>query len=152
MNLWLWIGLALVVGGIVGAVAATLLARRSRGDQDSAKRVRAELEEYRLEVKEHFVQTAELVNNLTRSYKAVYDHLESGAYGLVGDEALRKELGDVEEEPIKLEYIGTRGPVALVGSSDTGVGEDPSPEIGNEERAAVDDEDAGVREEPDTVR
>lgn len=174
MDLWLWIALALVAGAIVGAALATLLVRRSRGDQETVRSVRAELDEYRLEVKEHFVQTAELVNNLTRSYKAVYDHLESGAYGLVGNEALHKELGNVEEEPIKLEYIGSRSPAESLGSgehledgqaseeappslaTETYESEqrhDDFPDAGEEEAVAeAGEEEVRAREGPETVR
>jgi hypothetical protein len=59
-------------------------------------------------VTEHFVKTAHLVNELTHSYKAVYDHLEKGAYTLVGSETLHQRLEKVEAEPVMLEYLGQR--------------------------------------------
>src|SRR5690625_3496983 len=83
--------------------------RRPRPDTDRVKELEAQLDEYQREVSDHFVETATLVNNLTRSYKAVYDHLESGAYRLVGEEALQKRLKDVESKPILIEPLGTRG-------------------------------------------
>jgi uncharacterized membrane-anchored protein YhcB (DUF1043 family) len=113
MDSWMWIGAALLLGAVLGAATYAWTMRRDRFDRETVNRLRAELEEYREEVTEHFVETAQLVNNLTRSYKAVYDHLEHGAYRLVGDEKLRKELGYVESEPVKLEYIGRRKQSAI---------------------------------------
>lgn len=104
---WLW----LVVGGIVGtllgfAVAFALL--RRQGDAAEVRRLERELEAYRDDVGDHFVRTAELVNALTQDYRAVYEHLESGAYDLVGEAEIRKRLPGVEAEPVMLEYIGRR--------------------------------------------
>jgi hypothetical protein len=139
---WIWIGGALLLGVVLGAAVFAWLTRRDRADQGEVERLRAELEEYREEVTEHFVETAQLVNNLTRSYKAVYDHLEHGAYRLVGDEKLRKELGYVEPEPVKPEYIGRREQSAVLGRSgaaanEPGRKEKPSIDRRPEESAAV---------------
>ena len=38
-----------------------------------------ELENYKNKVTEHFVQTSVLVNNMTDSYKAIHEHLSTGA-------------------------------------------------------------------------
>ncbi len=106
---WLW----LVVGGIVGmllgfGVAFGLL--RRRGDAAELRRLERELEleAYRDDVSDHFVRTAELVNALTQDYRAVYEHLESGAYELVGEAELRKRIPGVDADPVMLEYIGRR--------------------------------------------
>ncbi len=104
---WLW----LVVGGIVGTllgfgVAFALL--RRQGDAAEVRRLERELEAYRDDVSDHFVRTAELVNALTQDYRAVYEHLESGAYELVGEAELRKRIPGVDADPVMLEYIGRR--------------------------------------------
>ncbi|MCA9838690.1 MAG: DUF1043 family protein [Trueperaceae bacterium] len=113
-----WIILALAVGLLGGF----LLARSRRNEvfvEDTTKvsRLEAELGEKELEladykenVSDHFVETADLINQLTHSYKAVYDHLERGAFQLVGAEDLKKRLGNIEAEPVKLEYIGLKLP------------------------------------------
>jgi uncharacterized membrane-anchored protein YhcB (DUF1043 family) len=88
-----------------------LLANRRRHDTNNPEqleKLQSELDSYREEVSEHFVKTAHLVNELTHSYKAVYDHLERGAYKLVGSETLHQRLEKVEAEPVMLEYIGQR--------------------------------------------
>jgi uncharacterized membrane-anchored protein YhcB (DUF1043 family) len=65
-----------------------------------------ETSDYKSKVDDHFVETAALINQMTQSYKAVYDHLEKGAISLVGKENLQKRLANVQAQPVKLEYIG----------------------------------------------
>lgn len=116
MNTWLWVVVALLIGALLGGLVVYLLARRRWADAVRSAELQRQLDEYRQEVGDHFVETAELVNNLTRSYKAVYDHLEQGAYRLVDEETLRKQLGDVDAEAVRLEYIGRRNKAAVLGS------------------------------------
>ena len=94
-NFWLFVVVVFVVGSILGFAFFTLRYRNSRRLKKLQEELDAkteELEVYREDVSEHFLRTAELVDNLTQSYKAVYDHLEGGAYQLVGDEKFRKQL------------------------------------------------------------
>jgi uncharacterized membrane-anchored protein YhcB (DUF1043 family) len=75
----------LVAGLFVGALAARLvLPSRSqlRRLMADLEKLRAEHEAYRLNVTHHFETTSELVANMTASYKAVYDHLATGARSL----------------------------------------------------------------------
>jgi uncharacterized membrane-anchored protein YhcB (DUF1043 family) len=65
-----------------------------------------DMSDYKHKVDDHFVETAALINQMTQSYKAVYDHLEKGAMSLVGKETLQKRLSNVQAEPVRLEYIG----------------------------------------------
>jgi len=53
--------------------------RRARRLQDELDALKREASGYRADVSKHFYRTAELVAGLTNSYKAVYDHLASGA-------------------------------------------------------------------------
>lgn len=76
-------------------------------------------QEYQSEVSDHFQQTAQLLNQLTDSYKDVHTHLAKGA-NLLADantSASIKTLGsDSEAEPLEetpltppLDYAGTSG-------------------------------------------
>ena len=105
---WIWIIVALLVGLAVGGVGMYLTMRRRYGDREAVAELRSEFEQYKARVTEHFVETADLVNTLTRTYKNVYDHLETGAYRLVGEETLRQQLDTVDEAPVLIEYIGQR--------------------------------------------
>lgn len=102
--------LTFIVGLAIGAV---FLRFRVKGSLEKAEKVEGleskiqdqeqELDSFKEEVSDHFVETASLVNQMTQSYKAVYEHLEKGAYKLVGEENLQKRLADVQAE---LEFIG----------------------------------------------
>ena len=68
--------------------------------QQELEQVKAEAEQYRGEVAEHFQHTSELVQEMTSSYKNVYEHLASGSARLCKDAiqepqldfAMRKEI------------------------------------------------------------
>lgn len=64
-------------------------------------------EQFQAKVDDHFVDTASLINQMTQSYKAVYDHLEKGAVSLVTKETLQKRLGNGQSLPVRLEAIGS---------------------------------------------
>ncbi|WP_405240504.1 ZapG family protein [Lentisalinibacter orientalis] len=96
------IGVALGAGGLFvwfrygGGASGTSSARRRE-------------EAYREEVADHFVKTAELVNQLTDSYKEVFDHLREGAGHLVDEEILRQRLDHRDDEKVTLQRIGYAG-------------------------------------------
>jgi uncharacterized membrane-anchored protein YhcB (DUF1043 family) len=105
---WLFILIAFVIGALIGFFVGSFRRTPARENPAETERLRQEFQQYREEVSDHFVKTADLVNNLTHSYRAVYEHLEGGAYQLVGEETLQKRLANVDAEPVMLEYIGGR--------------------------------------------
>lgn len=84
--------LPFLIGGVVGAALAFLLmpARRQqrqlRQERDEAL---ANLARHRDEVDNHFLRTAELVNQMTASYRAVHEHLSAGARTLCSEQGRR---------------------------------------------------------------
>ena len=75
----------LVVGLVLGLVAGNFAlpsVRRARRLQTEIETLRGEQERYQYQVTEHFQTTAVLLGDLTSSYKAVYEHLASGARSL----------------------------------------------------------------------
>lgn len=95
--------IGLIVGLLAGAAGAWLWWRfGAAGDGADARRQA----EYREEVADHFVKTAELVNRLTDSYKEVFDHLRDGAGRLVDEETLRQRLAHEEDKDVTLHLIG----------------------------------------------
>lgn len=108
MTLWLSILGALLFGAALGGVGALVILRRQYGDQDTVRSLQRELEAYRREVAEHYAETAKRVDNLTQAYKSVHDHLEDGAYRLVGEEELRRRLQNATSDPVTLDGIGPR--------------------------------------------
>lgn len=96
----------LAIGLMVGATAVWLWLDKKAGSADSVASLKRENERFREEVNEHFIQTAELINQLTDSYKAVFDHLSEGAEKLVDEKAVRERMPQVSDEEIRLKRLG----------------------------------------------
>lgn len=78
-------GLLCLLGG--AALAAFFLRlwgppNRTREMEERLYRAEDELKKYQQDVTEHFAHTSELVNNLTQSYREVYEHLANSALKL----------------------------------------------------------------------
>ncbi len=99
----------IAIAAIFGFLLGILLTRLSLKGNNNASQIQTleeELAKYKTQVSDHFVETAELVNTMTQSYKSVYEHLQNGAFGLVGEDTLQKRLPDINEEPIEFDYLG----------------------------------------------
>jgi len=105
---WLAIFIAALLGLVLGALIAQWFNKSDEEAKEKLIALEKEFDAYREEVSDHFVETAAMVNQLTSSYKNVYDHLEKGAYKLVGQEELHKRLENVDTKPVLLEYIGAK--------------------------------------------
>ncbi len=120
MEIWQWLLFAsmFAVGGLIGYTLA-------RGKSDNMGKVRElesqladsekKLDEYKTEVSQHFGKTAQLFNNLTDDYRAVYEHLAAGSQALCGDkvdqlvsELPDKKLLDAEPEKVKDAEVETK--------------------------------------------
>lgn len=64
-----------------------------------------ELDDYKAVVNQHFGKTADLVDNLTQSYKDVFDHLGTSAKSLLTEEQLQQHLEARADKAITLTYI-----------------------------------------------
>lgn len=84
--------LSFLLGSAVGAALIYLLLP-ARRQQQGLKRERdealANLARHREEVDNHFLRTAELVNQMTASYRAVHEHLSAGARTLCSEQGRR---------------------------------------------------------------
>lgn len=96
---------ALIVGAVIGAA----IAQRSGGTQRTQRQLETQLtelreqaESYQHEVSEHFTETAQLLNQLTASYRDVHNHLAKGAQSLATDgrasETLKKLTADEDSD------------------------------------------------------
>lgn len=131
VTLWLLILAGVLVGALLGGAIALFVLRRGGPGSGS---LRHELDDYRREVAEHYAETARRVDALTHAYKSVYDHLEDGAYRLVGESELRQRLEDASHAPVTIEGIGQR---VLQRPSDAGTG------VGDAGRTDTGHEDTG---------
>lgn len=67
-----------VIGVVIGFVIARLTMRDNTQQKDLKKELeksRYELEQYRQELVDHFAQSAELLDNISRDYSKLYQHM-----------------------------------------------------------------------------
>lgn len=78
--------ISLLIGGLIGYILAAGVSPRGgnsrRALENRLKSTEQQMEDYQTEVAKHFERTADLVNNLTESYKDVHVHLAKGAADL----------------------------------------------------------------------
>ncbi len=115
MEFWIGAAIAAVIGFALGALVVWLIDRK-RGGGTSVATLKQEHEQFREQVTTHFVETADLINKLTDSYKDVFDHLSKGAETLVDDKSLRDRMPRVSDQEVRLKRLGSRTPQA--GSGD----------------------------------
>jgi len=85
---WLIGILGLLIGLGLGSIFTYLMlgrGSRSRHLQLELDRLKENFQDYRDQVTHHFMRTSELVQEMTYSYRSVYEHLASGAQRLCGD-------------------------------------------------------------------
>lgn len=83
----------LFIGLAIGAAVAYVLTRSDSKLQQRNEELKKQLEEagqdlatYKQEVANHFMKTADLVNNMTDSYRSVHEHLAQGANALCSEQ------------------------------------------------------------------
>jgi len=80
--------LCFLIGTGLGSIFTYLLVSngsRSRHLQLELDQLKEHFQDYRDQVTHHFMRTSELVQEMTHSYRSVYEHLASGAQQLCGD-------------------------------------------------------------------
>jgi len=94
-SIWVIGVTGLLLGILVGSIATYLVTARNRRThqlQQELNQLRERFTDYRDQVTQHFMRTSELVQEMTRSYRDVYEHLASGAQDLCGDSDDRQQL------------------------------------------------------------
>jgi uncharacterized membrane-anchored protein YhcB (DUF1043 family) len=97
--------------------------------------MREENERFREQVNDHFVETAELINQLTDSYKKVFDHLSDGAERLVDEKVIRERMPQVSDQEIRLKRIGQIAPRAEPAARKERAAGSPGPAATSEPKA-----------------
>ncbi len=94
--LWLIAIGCLAVGTVIGVIAAGRLSSTSpariKEMETQIENLHHQHTEYRSEVSSHFNTTAELVQQMTESYREVYQHLATGAQELCSEDVADKML------------------------------------------------------------
>jgi uncharacterized protein len=88
-SLWVVGMLSFALGTILGCIGAYLFLGRNNHTarlQEELGELRERFSDYRDQVSRHFMRTSELVQEMTQSYRAVYEHLATGAQELCEEE------------------------------------------------------------------
>ncbi len=94
-SVWIIGIVALAIGAVIGYLMGRSSASDTSQQDELTKQLEAaqlELNGYKEQVNGHFARTAELVNNLTESYKDVHQHLASSAQQLCKDGTAAQSL------------------------------------------------------------
>ena len=94
--LWVIGILALLIGIVLGGmITYSLMTRngRTRQLQLELNQLKENFQDYRDQVTHHFMRTSELVQEMTQSYRKVYEHLATGAQHLCDDSSCPPTLG-----------------------------------------------------------
>jgi uncharacterized membrane-anchored protein YhcB (DUF1043 family) len=108
-SIWIVGVLGILLGIGLGSIVTYALASRNNRNQNlqaELDHLIAQFAEYREQVGQHFMHTSDLVQEMTRSYRAVYEHLATGAYHLCS-------------EPTDTPTLGHRSPDALASGNAT---------------------------------
>ncbi|MDX7990589.1 DUF1043 family protein [Xenorhabdus sp. Reich] len=85
---WEYALIGLIIGFIVGALAVRFGSSKLRQQnalQTELEKNRTELEEYRKELVGHFARSAELLDNMARDYRQLYQHMAKSSNELMPD-------------------------------------------------------------------
>ncbi|MBI6549213.1 Z-ring associated protein ZapG [Xenorhabdus lircayensis] len=107
---WEYALIGLIIGFIVGALAVRFGSSKLRQQnalQAELEKNRAELEEYRKELVSHFAHSAELLDNMARDYRQLYQHMAKSSNELmpnmpIQDNPFNYRLSESEAEKSKI--------------------------------------------------
>ncbi len=97
-----FLGIGLVAGIGIGLYLSHIGLLRSKKQLEleaELHHARDSLHQYRQEVAQHFVHTSTLINEMTQSYRAVFDHLSTGARKLCGSDVTAR-LQDIPQKTL----------------------------------------------------
>lgn len=111
---WEYALIGLVVGIVIGAVVMRFGNRKLRQQQvlqNELEKSKTDLEEYRQELVGHFARSAELLDNMARDYRQLYQHMAKSSNNLLPDLPLQdnpfryrltESEADNDQAPVKM--------------------------------------------------
>jgi len=96
---------ALLLGLVIGALIMYFATGSNKDSEQTIAKLEKELENYQQDVVDHFEQTADLVDGMTKSYKKVFDHLGKSARKLMSEEQIQQQLESRRGNKVTLEYL-----------------------------------------------
>lgn len=132
---------AAALGFFIGAVLVWIIKGTNQGNgqynAEETETLRKEHEalkqsyaQFRSSVNDHFARTADAVDQLTDSYKNVFNQLSEGAQNLMDKETLKQQLEKRRGKTVILSYLATEGEVRPEPAADskTAVAKPAAPE------------------------
>lgn len=114
---------ALIIGIVVGIVLGVIIIRLSGGGaqqkalQEELNKTKAELEQYRSGITEHFKKSSVLLNNMVKEYSQLYNHFSQTSHELSADSEAAPNPFDfriVDATSNRIEQDGDEEETALV--------------------------------------
>ena len=102
---------AVLFGLVVGAIIMYFASGSSRNEEEKIAQVEKKLNKYQQDVVQHFETTADLVDDLTQSYKKVFDHLSVSAKQLLTDEQVKEQIEKRKGKKIILGFLSDESEV-----------------------------------------
>ncbi len=99
------VGIA-VVALLVGLLIGVAIGKNSPSGE--SQKARKELEDYKSAVSKHFGKTADLVDNLSNSYRDVFEHLGASARELLSEEDVKRHLQSRANKAVTLTYLADK--------------------------------------------
>jgi len=95
--------IAFTIGCLIGGITLRFTSpqeQQKRSLESKLQDTEEQLKSYQQEVTDHFAQTAQLVNQLTQSYKDVHEHLASDALKLANVDISRQLLSSSDANQV----------------------------------------------------
>ena len=96
---------ATLFGIVIGAFAMYYFSHKNGSSSKSVEEIEEKLNNYQQDVVNHFEKTADLVEDLTQSYKKVFDHLGSSAKDLMTEKQLQFQIEKRKGNKVTLEFL-----------------------------------------------
>lgn len=111
---WEYALMGLVVGIVIGALAMRLGNRKLRQQQSmqyELEKNKSELDEYREELVSHFAHSAELLDNMARDYRQLYQHMAKSSSSLLPE--MSAEMNPFRSRLAESEAVNDQAPVNM---------------------------------------
>ncbi|MCF6300178.1 MAG: YhcB family protein [Proteobacteria bacterium] len=92
-------------GLVIGALIMYFAGGKNKNSEKSIEAVEEKHNNYQQDVVQHFEQTADLVDELTQSYKKVFDHLGQSARQLLTEEQVQEQIEKRKHNKITLAFL-----------------------------------------------
>lgn len=96
---------AALLGIAIGALIMYFAADKNKNSEKNIAEIEEKLQDYQKDVVNHFEQTADLVDDLTKSYKKVFDHLGKSARELMTEEQVQYQIEKRKGNQITLAFL-----------------------------------------------